>query len=376
MDKYLTSPFPWWGGKRFAADIIWNHFGVLQTYVEPFCGTMAVYLACKYDIPRVIMNDRDGFLVNFWRAVKQQPDEVAYHADYPTSHIDLFVRRKWLKDNKNRMMDMLLNDKDWCDTEIAGIWVWMVCNSIDLGGDLERENRDYSMPKIMPMNNMGMGMASTKLQYPAVSTMPTIAGQGVQSLRDNKSIGRQPTIHDRAGGKGVQAPRRKTSDGDGMPFNGNRLSPWFTSLANKLKHVYILCKDWSDIISPTVAGTTPSSPTDSICGVFLDPPYGTEGRTVLYAEESLTLSKQVQDWAIENSENPRLRICVAGYKDDYDEWPDGWERVIWRKNGSRMGGMKKKITTDLRHCGLALVVRKLKWAYFKSRKYKNCPNKQ
>lgn len=38
------APFPWFGGKSRAAELIWSRFGDVPNYVEPFAGSLAVLL--------------------------------------------------------------------------------------------------------------------------------------------------------------------------------------------------------------------------------------------------------------------------------------------------------------------------------------------
>lgn len=35
--KALKAPFPWFGGKSRVAHIVWDRFGAVPNYVEPFC---------------------------------------------------------------------------------------------------------------------------------------------------------------------------------------------------------------------------------------------------------------------------------------------------------------------------------------------------
>ena len=37
----MKAPFPWFGGKSRAASIIWQRFGNVRNYVEPFAGSLA-----------------------------------------------------------------------------------------------------------------------------------------------------------------------------------------------------------------------------------------------------------------------------------------------------------------------------------------------
>ena len=78
----LAAPFPYFGGKRRAASIIWSELGDPSGFVEPFAGSAAVLLARPaFEGRRVeTINDADGWLVNTWRAIRLAPAEVAAHA--------------------------------------------------------------------------------------------------------------------------------------------------------------------------------------------------------------------------------------------------------------------------------------------------------
>lgn len=42
--KKLKAPFPYFGGKSRVGPIIWDRFGDVKNYIEPFAGSMAVLL--------------------------------------------------------------------------------------------------------------------------------------------------------------------------------------------------------------------------------------------------------------------------------------------------------------------------------------------
>ena len=71
----------------------------------------------------------DGWLTNFWRAVKHDPDAVAHHADWPVNEVDLAARRDWLFAHKEHEA-LMWRDPDYYDAKLAGIWVWGVCSTI------------------------------------------------------------------------------------------------------------------------------------------------------------------------------------------------------------------------------------------------------
>ena len=77
--KSLGAPFPYYGGKARLADAVWRELGDVTVYAEPFAGSLAVLLASEPH-RREIVCDTDGHIVNFWRALRNDPDGVAFHA--------------------------------------------------------------------------------------------------------------------------------------------------------------------------------------------------------------------------------------------------------------------------------------------------------
>ena len=65
----LVAPFPYFGGKSRAVDAVWGAFGEVDCYVEPFAGSAAMLLAAPEGKRVETINDFDGFIANFWRAV-------------------------------------------------------------------------------------------------------------------------------------------------------------------------------------------------------------------------------------------------------------------------------------------------------------------
>ena len=72
----MKPPVPYFGGKSRLAPWIVSHFGPHQVYVEPFCGSASVLLA-KNSSGLEVVNDADGALVNFFRVLRDQPDDLA-----------------------------------------------------------------------------------------------------------------------------------------------------------------------------------------------------------------------------------------------------------------------------------------------------------
>ena len=71
----LKPPFAYYGGKTTLAQQIAKLLPPHDHYVEPFAGSLAVLLA-KEQTGWETVNDLDGHLVNFWRVLRDRPDEL------------------------------------------------------------------------------------------------------------------------------------------------------------------------------------------------------------------------------------------------------------------------------------------------------------
>lgn len=105
-----TKPaFSYYGGKTSLAPWIVSLFPAHRVYVEPFCGSAAVLLA-KPPSTHEIVNDVDGDLVNFFRVLRERPEELelacaltpyardefdACHPGLPVAGDDLERARRW-----------------------------------------------------------------------------------------------------------------------------------------------------------------------------------------------------------------------------------------------------------------------------------------
>jgi site-specific DNA-adenine methylase len=130
--EVLKAPFPWFGGKSRAAHLVWRGFGDVPNYVEPFAGSLAVLLG-RPTAPRMeTVNDLDCYLANFWRAVKWAPELVAEHADWPVNEADLHARHRDLV-TRVEFRKRMKREARFFDAEIAGWWVWGLCQWIGSG---------------------------------------------------------------------------------------------------------------------------------------------------------------------------------------------------------------------------------------------------
>lgn len=120
----LKAPFPYFGGKSRVAEEVWRRFGDVGNYVEPFAGSLAVLLARPHKPYTETVNDKDGLLANFWRAMVKDPEAVIHHADWPVNEADLHARHLWLVREREDLTERLMADPYWFDAKAAGWWVW------------------------------------------------------------------------------------------------------------------------------------------------------------------------------------------------------------------------------------------------------------
>ncbi|PZQ45669.1 MAG: DNA methyltransferase, partial [Phenylobacterium zucineum] len=66
---------PYFGGKQRIADRIVDMFPPHGHYVEPFAGGLSVLFA-KPPARLETVNDLDGDIVNFWRVLREQPEDL------------------------------------------------------------------------------------------------------------------------------------------------------------------------------------------------------------------------------------------------------------------------------------------------------------
>lgn len=115
----------------------------------------------------------------------------------------------------------------------------------------------------------------------------------------------------------------------GVNADGRRdqLTAIMKQLQHRMRRVRVLCGSWGRLMSPALSDARRMS-----VGVFLDPPYSATDRSDVYRKyEDFSVAHDVRCWALENGENPALRIALCGY-DDVDDLP-GWTLVQWRAHG-------------------------------------------
>lgn len=95
------SPFPYYGGKNKLAPWILSHVPDHTVYVEPFVGSGAVLLA-KPESRVEVINDLNGDVVNFWRVLRDQHDELVELLQLTPYARDEYL---WCRDGKSGTVD-------------------------------------------------------------------------------------------------------------------------------------------------------------------------------------------------------------------------------------------------------------------------------
>ncbi len=305
MSDGLKAPFPWFGGKSDVAEAVWQRFGDVPNYIEPFFGSGAMLLGRPRPFSGVeTVNDKDGMVSNFWRALQAEPEAVAKWADWPVNENDLHARHHWLVERKDTLCARLEGEPEYYDAKVAGWWVWGICCWIGSGwcsGDGPWQVQEIDGDRqLVHLSNAGRGVNRKRVHL-------SNAGRGVNKITASESTLATP------GG----------------------VYEWLKQLSERLKRVRVCCGDWKRV--------TGGKSGDSLkhffaggnrCAVFLDPPYSSEANRneTLYREEDMSVAHAVREWAISQGDDKRLRIALCGYEGEH-AMPDNWSVLEWKARG-------------------------------------------
>lgn len=297
----LRAPFPWFGGKSRCAAAVWQRFGEVGNYVEPFFGSGAVLLGRPGGASGIeTVNDKDGFIANAWRAIAADPEAVAHHADWPVNENDLHARHAWLVGQRDTLVPRLEGDPDFYDPKIAGWWLFGIACWIGSGFCSGRGPWSVVDGQLVHLGSAGQGVNRKRVHLGD-------AGRGVNRQR----------VAENAFGEGVSAAS---------------LVEWMQQLRDRLRNVRVCCGDWSRVCGP--------SPTFKLglTAVFLDPPYSADaGRAGdLYRVEDLSVAHAVREWAVEAGRRPDMRVALAGYEGEHT-MPEDWSVYEWKAKGGYGG---------------------------------------
>lgn len=292
MNDDLKAPFPWFGGKRRVAPLVWSALGDVDNYAEPFAGSLAVLLGRPTKAHTETVNDADCYLSNFWRAISADPDAVAAACDLCVNECDLLARHLWLVNDGKKRIASMESDPDFFDVKVAAWWVWGINLWIGSG--------------------WCSGEGPWRLENGVVSRCEK--GKGISRKRPELAHGCDE-------GRGVNRKLPYLGEGQGCePPATVPLVAYFRALAARLRNVRVCCGDWSRIVTNGALSCGES------VGVFLDPPYQGDVRAKdLYRVDNHDISNEVRAWAIAHGDDPRLRIVLAGYEAEHAAaMPDSW----------------------------------------------------
>lgn len=293
----LAAPFPYFGGKSNACDTVWRAFGEVDNYVEPFAGSAAMLLGAPDGKRTETINDADGFVANFWRAVAYDAEAVAEHTDWPNNEADLFARHSWLVRQSRALLEYLHGDPNWYDAKIAGWWCWGACNWIGSGW----------CSGTGPWVHDGTALVDVR-KLPHLGN----AGRGV-----NRKL---PHLGDAGRGVNRQLPHLSAGQGSRAAY----ILDWFALLQARLRDVRVACGDWSRVLTESV--TTRHGMT----AVFLDPPYTKGEMDYTAGGVGGVLADEVRAWCQANGSNTDLRIVLCGHAGEHDELiAHGWHTRDW-----------------------------------------------
>ena len=247
------------------------------------------------------INDKDGYVANFWRALQHDPESVARYADWPVNENDLHARHVWLVEQRESLRSRLEGHPEFFDAQIAGWWVWGV--SCWIGSGFCSGKGPWWINERRQLVHLGNN------------------GQGV-----NRQL-----VHLGDNGQGVNRKRVHL----GNNGQGERLVDWFGALSERLRGVRVCSGDWTRVCGPSVTHK------HGMTAVFLDPPYAdtADRASDLYREDSLEVAHAVREWAIANGDHPLLRIALCGYEGEHD-MPSDWTVYRWSA-GEGFGGQAK-----------------------------------
>ena len=230
------------------------------------------------------INDFDGMVANFWRAIAADPEAVAHHADWPCNENDLFARHSWLVRQRESLTEHLHADPEWFDAKVAGWWCWGACNWI------------------------GSGWCS--------GTGPWV--HDGERIIDGRQL---PHLGDAGQGINRQLPHL----GDAGQGRRQFIMDWFAALHHRLRDVRVTCGDWSRVVKDSVTTR------HGLTAVFLDPPYDKGEMDYSAGGMRLGISGAVREWCAANGDRPKLRIVLCGHAGEHDDLLrlTGWHTRDW-----------------------------------------------
>ncbi len=247
------TPFIYLGNKQKCAADVWEVFGPTSLFVDPFFGSGAMLRARPDHKAMAVCNDASGLIANFFRAVKDAPEEVAAHIDPFVHEADLVARQRRLLSQLPELKKKLFTDPDFFCAKSAAWFCGVQSNWI--GGN-------------------AFSIGSTN--------------------------GRRIDLSHRAG---IQ--RKKPLIGNKGVENQPNLKAYFYRLATCLTGAKFPCGDWQRVCVKAVIGCKP-------CALFFDPPYSCARKDYYMGELDPLISRKVAAFAVQAVQKyPKLKVAVC-----------------------------------------------------------------
>ena len=288
----MRTPFPYVGGKANIAKRMLPYLAVEQpVYVEPFFGAGGVFFA-KPPASTEYINDLNGDVVNFFRVLRDHPDELIHLCQLTPYARDEYFRCR---------------DEEWPDLETHD-------------GRIEAARRLFVLARqgrVTPNRaeeHRGAPGWQSRSTFASVSLQPTEIGGWRSPQRDTRPKSNPATGQaDLCGWK---------SSEKGNPNNNSATATAATSsvlhqIAERLRRVTIDNRDAVKVIQRYDCDSA---------FLYLDPPY-------LFSTRRPNLYKcEMQDddhlKLLECVKQCKGKVAISGYPSDfYDEVLVGWERV-------------------------------------------------
>ena len=362
----LKLPYVWFGGKSNIANVIWYFLAAdgdklafnrgPARYIEPFVGGNGFLLSVPPSKQRVeVINDLDGLVANFWRAVRDDPVTVAYHAEWPPTHHDFLARRiyvhNWIKNSETS--ERLQGDPFYYDPVIAGYWAWSIAYGIGspfandgmwtaingrLAVDPERKSLHATRPSVKPSGIGKPALRTTgtnKLHDPKLTEDTFRHPTELVRLYTYNNTAVITTHHDY-----IDDLWQRISDYYEHRFGYHgELNPyilaWLYAIQARMKYVTVLANDWKSVIRPAMLNIEKCGKTE-YTAVFLDPPYRKSMRdATIYRTDFIQddLTEDIVAWCKQYSDHPKIRIVLTGFTGEgYEELCEiGWKEYHWPK---------------------------------------------
>lgn len=342
--KPIKPPFPYFGGKSMIANAVWQRFGQVDSYIEPFLGSGAVLLANPYwENCFEVVNDIDNFIANAWRAIKHAPDEVLKWADYPIVEADLHARHCWLITKGRERIVKCASDPDFYDAKVAGWWLWGI--STFLGSGWCSGKGFWTPERLEVAAKLGSYDHASVVRHTSVLQSEVGVTRKITNLSTNRGIHRKlPYI----GNCGVHRFGLFAAGANGLFPHNVDLEKYFKQLAIRLRNVRVACGDWERVTSFCVMMNGQTNCSKRIAAVFFDPPYSASNREKrVYEHDDTEVVVKVRDWCLRHGSDPRLRIALCGYEGEGHEIleKEGWSAIQWKTAGGysnqRKNGVNK-----------------------------------